>query len=167
MVCTYDESLVILRDFFVFVERTENKVCYLCLQSPNILDVIEPQKTHRINISTNCYKTNTPCALLACSVPGPTPMQINNTLYKVVTVSITLARGGKQHIYHRKNQKKKRTSVLLTFNLVFKSFLRGSRGAVLIFPTAVQGNEDLLDSSVIKLCSKYARFLHSQFSFLI
>ena len=58
MVCTYDESLVILRDFFVFVERTENKVCYLCLQSPNILDVIEPQKTHRINISTNCYKTN-------------------------------------------------------------------------------------------------------------
>lgn len=42
MVCTYDESLVILRDFFVFVERTENKVCYLCLQSPNILDVKRP-----------------------------------------------------------------------------------------------------------------------------
>ena len=42
MICNYDESLVILRDFFVFVERTENKVCYLCLQSPNILDVKRP-----------------------------------------------------------------------------------------------------------------------------
>ena len=62
-----------------------------------------------------------------------------------------------------KNQRKKRTSVLLTLNLFFKSFLGGSRGAVFIFPTAVQGNEDLLDSSVIKLCPKCARFLHSVF----
>ena len=84
MVCTYDESLVILRDFFVFVERTENKV-YLCLQSPNILDVIEPQKTHRINISTNYYKTNNqafPRLVLLSHVRFPATL-----LYRSITLN--------------------------------------------------------------------------------